>query len=97
MSEKGKKQHSEVFKFKVAFAALKGDKTMASLCKEFSLHETQISRWKKALRDNGSSIFGASSKPNAKEEELKQQIKQLNEYIGEITVENKFLKKNLSL
>ena len=97
MSEKNKKQYNGVFKFKVAFAALRGDKTMSALCKEFSLHESQINRWKKILRDNGSLLFSANNKVDAKEEELKRQIKELNEHIGEITIENKFLKKNLSL
>ena len=54
MSEKkNKHQYNDNFKFKVALAALKGDKTIAALCKEFNLHETQITRWKKQLRDNG--------------------------------------------
>ena len=92
MSEKkNKHQYNDNFKFKVALAALKGDKTIAALCKEFNLHETQITRWKKQLRDNGPAIFSTSAKPNTHEEQLKHQIKQLNEYIGEIVVENKFL------
>ena len=37
-----RRSHSPVFKAKVALAALRKDKTMAELCKEFELHPTQI-------------------------------------------------------
>jgi transposase len=97
MSNNNKKQYSDSFKLKVALAALKGDKTHSTLCKEFGLHETQITRWKTILRDNGADLFSIGIKKNSNETSLKQQIKELNEYIGELSIENKFLKKNLDL
>lgn len=97
MKESKRKQYNDIFKFKVAFAALKGDKTIAALCKEFSIHESQILKWKKVLKDNGCLLFGNSIKAGSREAELKLQIKELTEHIGEITVKNKFLKKNLNL
>lgn len=97
MTSNTKKQYSNAFKFKVALAALKDDKTTATLCREFALHESQLSRWKKQLKENGPDLFNNNVTHNSKEEALKQQIKELNEHIGEITIENKFLKKNLNL
>ncbi len=88
-----KKQYTEAFKFKVALAALKGDKTISTLCKEFGLHESQINRWKNTVKEGGSDLFNQRKQNIDKIEELNNQIKQLNEYIGEISVENKFLKK----
>ena len=97
MARKNKKQYSDAFKFKVAMAALRGDKTISALCREFSLHESQLNRWKNILKENGADIFNQKNQNVDKWEELKKQIKELNEYIGEITIENKFLKKNLNL
>lgn len=37
-----RRSHSPVFKAKVALAALREDKTMVELCKEFELHPTRI-------------------------------------------------------
>lgn len=81
-----KKQYSNAFKFKVALAALRGDKTYVALCREYSIHETQLTKWKSILRDNGADLFNVQVKSSGKEAILKQQIKELNEYIGEISV-----------
>lgn len=91
-------KRSKEFKFKVAIEALKEQKTLASICKEFSVCESQVSAWKKQLKENGSEIFEISlnsSKPN-NQAVLEAKIKELNEYIGELSVENKFFKKKLN-
>ncbi len=38
--------HTPVFKSKVAFAAIKGDKTVAELAQQFDVHPNQITQWK---------------------------------------------------
>jgi transposase-like protein len=37
-----RRNHGAAFKAKVALAAVKGDKTLAELAKQFSVHPTQI-------------------------------------------------------
>ena len=44
-----RRQHSEAFKFKVALAALRGDKTQAELIHLFSICESLIQKWKTHL------------------------------------------------
>ena len=93
-----RRKHSREFKFKVAIEALKEQKTIAAICREFSVCESQVNGWKRQLKEQGSSVFednGLSLKLN-KQAELEAQIKRLNEYIGELSVENKFFKKNLN-
>lgn len=62
MSKNSKKQYSGAFKLKVAIAALKGDKTHTTLCREFGIHESQLTRWKTILRDGGADLFDGQSK-----------------------------------
>ncbi len=97
MSNGTKKHYSNEFKFKVAFASLKGDKTSAALCKEFGVCDGVINKWKKILKERGPAIFNHNVGNSSAEAELRQRLREINECLGEITVENKFLKKNLNL
>jgi transposase-like protein len=90
-----RKKHSKEFKFKVALEALKEQKTITSICREFGVHETQVKKWKKQLKEGGALLFEEAS-PKAAQSELETQIRKLNEYIGELSVENQFFKKNLN-
>ena len=42
-----RRTHSTAFKAQVALAALRDDKTMAELCKEYEVHSSQILDWKR--------------------------------------------------
>ena len=92
-----RRNHKPEFKFKVASEALKEQKTISQICREFQICESQVNNWKKQLKENGSDIFadGAKSSKSSRINDLEDQISKLNEYIGELAVENKFFKKNL--
>ncbi len=54
-----RRNHSPQFKAKVAFLAVKGDKTVAELARQFEVHPNQISMWKKKQLDNAADkVFG---------------------------------------
>ena len=53
-----RRTHSPAFKARVALAALREDRAMAELCKEFELHANQITEWKRQLLQNAASAFG---------------------------------------
>ncbi len=93
MNNRTKKHYSNEFKFKVAFASLKGDKTSAALCKEYGVYDSVINKWKKILKERGPTIFNHNMGSSHSEAELKQRLREMNECLGEMTVENKFLKK----
>ena len=88
-----RKQFSKEFKAKVAFEALKGLKTTAELGSEFSVHPTQITKWKNELKEALPNIFLGRKDPQ--EEHKKQLIDELYKQIGQLQVENDWLKKKL--
>jgi transposase len=58
MARRKRRNHSPLFKSKVALAALKGDKTISELAAQFEVHPNQIMDWKRQLQENAASVFG---------------------------------------
>ncbi len=87
-----RKKHSPAFKAKVALAALKGEKTVSELAAEFGVHPHQIHTWKKALSENAGAVF---EKPSNGAENKTENVGELYEKIGQLTVERDFLKRVL--
>jgi transposase-like protein len=52
---------SPEFKAKVALAALKGDKPLAALCREFPVSDSVIARWKQLLLERTSTLQSEGS------------------------------------
>lgn len=89
-----RRQHSEAFKFKVALAALRGDKTQSELIQQFSVCESLIQKWKNHLVQNGAEVFSSStSKSQTDVSQL--EISKLHEKIGQLVIERDYLKKTL--
>jgi transposase-like protein len=78
-------------KAQVAFAALKGDKTMAELSSEYQVHPTKIDQWKEVLRRGAPQLF-AEAAQGTKEHA---RIEQLQKIIGQRQEEIDWLKKKL--
>ena len=57
-----KTNYGNGFKFKVALAAIKGDKTYEEIATEFSISKSAISKWRDELIKNGSSVYGKEGK-----------------------------------
>lgn len=86
------KKHSGSFKLKVALEAIKEQKTLNELSREYDIAPTQISAWKKQLEENGAGIFeGKKGKENHQEE-----LDKLHRIIGQIEAERDFLVRALS-
>lgn len=46
MSKRSRRNHSAMFKAKVALAAVQGDQTLVQLAERFDVHPNQVTHWK---------------------------------------------------
>jgi transposase len=92
---KSKRKFTAEFKVKVALEALKERESVTELAKRYELHPNQINDWKKEFLAKAALVFsnGKSENGPSMDEKEKQQLYQT---IGQLKVENDFLKKALS-
>ena len=81
-----RRNHGATFKAQVALAAVTGDKTLAELAEQFSVHPTQITDWKQPLLARAADVFGGTKAPSETPD-----LKTLHAKIGQLALENDFL------
>jgi len=86
MTKRPRRNHSAVFKAKVALEAVKEEQTLIQLSERFQVHPNQITEWKKQLLEKAPEVFEKGKKnPNEPD------VKELHAKIGRLTMENDFL------
>ena len=88
-----RKKHSTQTKVKVVLEVLKGEKTTAEITAKYGIHATQINNWKKSVLEVIPEAF--SNKRKQQDNDQQALIDELYKQIGQLKVENDFLKKNL--
>lgn len=86
-----RKKHSTQTKVKVVLEVLKGEKTTAEITAKYGIHSTQINNWKKAAIEMIPEAFSSNRKRQADDQQAL--IDELYRQIGQLKVENEFLKK----
>ena len=81
-----RRTHMPAFKAQVALAALREDKTLAELCRQFELHPNQITEWKRQLLKHATDAFGGGAEAAEPVD-----LAPLHAKIGQLTLENDFL------
>lgn len=89
--KKTRRKFTGAFKAKVAIEALKERESLAELSKHFEVHPNIISKWKMEFLQNSAHVFDQQSKETGKEVD----VEKLYAKIGQLEIENDFLKKNL--
>ncbi len=84
MTRRPRRNHSPVFKAKVAFAAIRGEQTFVKLSQHFDAHANKIKQWKDQLLEGATGVFGdeAKAEPSAPTGD----VKTLHAKIGDLTL-----------
>ncbi len=88
-----RRKFTSKFKTKVVLDSLKERSTLAELAQKHDLLPQQISSWKREFIDSAEQIFSRPVK--SKKDEIESEKDKLLKAIGELKVENDYLKKNL--
>jgi len=83
---------SAELKAKVAIESIKGLKTISEISSIYEVHPNQVSVWKKQSLDSAIETFSKPNIPEVKQQE--QETDNLYRKIGQLEVENEYLKKS---
>lgn len=89
-----RRKFTSEFKFKIVLEALSERYSLQELGRKYEVHPNQITNWKTQFLKNGQGVFDRPVKDAKSESEEKEA--QLLKTIGQLKVENDFLKKALS-
>jgi len=84
-----RRKFTSKFKTKVVLEALKERSTIAELAQKFELHPNQINTWKKEFLNGAEDVFDSPSSVKSEEDQEKDRLLKT---IGQLKVENDFLK-----
>ncbi len=87
MPRRPRRNHSPVFKAKVALEAVKGEEPLITIAERFDVHPNQITKWKRQLLEGAAAVFGEGEQ----DKEGGPCIADLHAKIGELTMECDFL------
>jgi transposase len=95
MKTTSRRKFSADFKAKVVIEALKERNTIEELSRKFEVHPTQINTWKREFLNNAAAAFATQSDITDERKEQEAVMEKLYSQIGQLKVENDWLKKKL--
>ena len=91
-----KRQFTPEFKTKIVLEILKEEKQLGELASQYELSPNQIRNWRKEFLENAVRVFSKSKRERelrSKDKALDEERKQLMAKVGQLTIENDWLKK----
>jgi len=88
-----RKRWSAEDKQKMVLAGLRNETSVAELCRQYGVSDVMYYKWKKAFLEGGFHGLKGNGKAGDHESALKKENEELKALIGELTVENRFLKR----
>lgn len=97
MEKRTRRKFTAAFKAKVVIEALKERSSIEELARKHELHPNQITQWKKAFLDNAATVFEDPETRSDDEKNREQEENKLYARIGQLEMQNNWLKKKLDL
>jgi len=88
-----KNTFSAAEKYKIALEAIKGELTHSQITSKYHVHATQISNWKRQALEYLQAAFSNKLEVCKVVDDYEEQLTELYKQIGQLKVENDFLKK----
>jgi len=85
-------QYTPDFKMKVALEAAQSANGVSDIAGKYQIHHRQVQDWKKRLLDNAELIFEKKAK---EEDQANKREEELLKKVGQLSMENDWLKKKL--
>jgi transposase-like protein len=97
MEKRTRRKFSADFKAKVVIEALKERSTIEEIARKHELHPNQISQWKKEFLEKAAAVFESEESVNDEKQQREQESEKLYARIGQLEMQNNWLKKKLDL
>lgn len=92
-----KNKFSSAEKYKIALEAIKGELTQSQITAKYRVHATQISKWRKQALEYLQAAFSNKLQISGLVEDYESKLNELYRQVGQLKVENDFLKKKCDL
>ena len=95
---KTRKQYSPEEKIRIVIEGLRGDMTVAELCRKEGIAQSMYYKWSKEFLEAGKSRLAGNMKRQADSEEvseMRRELEQLKLLVAELALKNQTLKKSL--
>ena len=97
IKRKTRRKYSTEEKIRIVLEGLRGEESIAELCRREGINPTQYYSWRKHLLSSADRVFNENGqKPSRQQERLESDLARAKDVIAEITSENLELKKTLS-
>src|SRR5712675_353988 len=93
-----RRQYSAEEKIRIVIAGLRGEDSIAELCRKEGINQNLYYRWSKDILEAGKKRLAGDTAREATVDEVKEvqaQARQLKELVAELMIENRLLKKSV--
>ena len=95
MEKRSRRKFTADFKAKVAIEAIKERYSIEEIARKYEIHPNQVSTWKKEFLSNATAAFASGEDLSADKKQQEATMDKLYAQIGQLKVENDWLKKKL--